>query len=472
MNLSVMWFRKDLRLEDNSALNLALSQLTENDRLLCLFQLNPEQFRPGTMNHDYFFSALAHFRQEAADKGLPLHIMFGKPLVSFKHLKDQYPTWNKLYYNRDERGVGLKRDQSLESFFKWHNIEVNNPLDSHLHGATAIKKEDGTAYKMFTPYYNQWRKLPKPAYNGINVRDQKLTVVNELANFKTGEREFEKLISQLEHDFTKCVGLEKATERLNHFVLTNLVDYQKQRDIPSIDGTSQLSNYLRTGELSIRKVWHAAANMEMSDGQQTFLKELCWRDFYNMVYYENPQQQTVELKEKYRELPWKQGSEYLEVWKQGQTGYPLIDAAMRQLNRTGWMHNRLRMLVASFLTKDLLTDWRLGEAYFAEQLIDYDPASNIGGWQWAASTGTDAVPYFRIFNPTTQSKKFDSQGDFIRQYVPELVNLPNKFIHEPTLMNQVEQEKYQCLIGKDYPKPIVDHNIARQLTLEFFKAWS
>ena len=187
-----------------------------------------------------------------------------------------------------------------------------------------------------------------------------------------------------------------------------------------------------------------------------------------MIYFSHPEQKNYELIEKYRNMDWRKNEEELTKWQAGQTGYPIIDAAMRQLNQTGWMHNRLRMIVASFLTKDLLIDWRQGEAYFARQLIDYDAASNIGGWQWAASTGTDAVPYFRIFNPITQGKKFDKDGTFIKQFVPELAQLPLNFIHEPYLMTDEEQADLKVVLGTDYPLPIVDHNEARKRALDLY----
>jgi deoxyribodipyrimidine photo-lyase len=187
-----------------------------------------------------------------------------------------------------------------------------------------------------------------------------------------------------------------------------------------------------------------------------------------MIYFTHPEQKNYELIEKYRNMDWQKDEEAFNKWQAGQTGYPIIDAAMRQLNQTGWMHNRLRMIVASFLTKDLLIDWRQGEAYFARQLIDYDAASNIGGWQWAASTGTDAVPYFRIFNPITQGKKFDKEGTYIKQFVPELAQLPLKFIHEPYLMTDEEQADLKVVLGTDYPLPIVDHNEARKRALDLY----
>lgn len=467
MKTVVVWIRKELRLDDNSALLSALSGLQLDEQLLCVFQLNPKQFKIGTKNHDYFFTALAEFSKTAALKGVPLHFLYGEPVESFKQLKDLCPDWHKLYLNEDSRGYGQKRDWEVIADCQTLGIEVVTVQDGHLHGAESVTKKDGSYYKVFTPFYRQWRKLPKQSVAALPELSGKL--VDRRADFTEGRRKFEELMAQVSHDYRGIVGEEQGARRLNQFVLERMSDYERHRDFPALEGTSGLSAYLRTGELSIRKVWQAASAMASSEGQETFLKELAWRDFYHMIYHFNPQQSNQELKEQYRDLPWGNEPHLVDCWTQGLTGYPIIDAAMRQLNQTGWMHNRLRMLTASFLTKDLLVDWRIGEAYFAEQLIDYDPASNIGGWQWAASTGTDAVPYFRIFNPTTQSQKFDPEGTFIRHYLPVLEQVPSEWIHALNLMPQELQRELGIEIGKDYPLPIVDHQVARKRVLDFFK---
>lgn len=469
MKTVVMWFRKDLRIEDNQALNQALLNLRPDEELLCVFQLNPQQFKPNTLNHDHFFTALEHFRKTLTQGGVTLHFLKGSPISSFEQLKANYPAWHKIYFNQDQRGFGRQRDEEVVTYFKSVGIEVNAFMDGHLHQPQEVQTKTGTAYKKFTPYYNQWIKLPKPLYRKVPLQQSGVAFIEDQENFQAGQVAYQDLLAKIPLDFKRLVGEVEAERKLNAFVLNKMKNYGKDRDIPSVAGTSQLSPYLRTGELSIRKVWLAATSMEESEGQTIFLKELAWRDFYHMIYYFNPDQKDQELQVAYRGLPWKQGDDLFEQWKAGQTGYPIVDAGMRQLNQTGWMHNRLRMIVASFLTKDLLIDWRLGEKYFAEKLIDYDPASNIGGWQWAASTGTDAVPYFRIFNPTTQSQKFDKNGDYIRRYVPELVAVPGNLIHEPALMTSSQQKQYQCQIGQDYPGPIVDHQVARKLAIELFK---
>jgi deoxyribodipyrimidine photo-lyase len=245
-------------------------------------------------------------------------------------------------------------------------------------------------------------------------------------------------------------------------------DYHARRDFPAVKGVSYLSTHLRFGNLSIRALAsyaHHAGGL----GAQTWLSELIWREFYQMLLFHHPRVVNHTYKPQFDALAWTNDKDKFAAWCEGRTGYPLVDAGMRQLNETGFMHNRLRMVTASFLTKDLQINWRWGERYFAEHLLDYDLAANNGGWQWSASTGCDAQPWFRIFNPVTQSERFDPAGQFIRRYVPELANCPDKFIHAPWTLGNSEQQRCGVVIGRDYPAPIVDHALARVKTLEMFK---
>lgn len=468
MSKTIMWFRKDLRLDDNTALSKMIEDSEATDELICLFQLNPLQFIENSYNHDAFFQSLGTFYEHAKTNNIGLHFVYGDVEENFTALKKTYPDWNKIYFNKDERGFGRERDQKMITFFENHQIQVHSFQDSHLHGVQEIKKPNGESYKVFTPYFRKWLTMPKRPYERTKNKNRSFAKLTHPL-FKEGEKQFRQIIENIKLPFDYESGEAAAEECLKEFIKNHLHEYQKMRDFPSSDQTSKLSKFLRTGELSIRKVWHALNAEPDSDGRQTFISELCWRDFYNMIYYENPKQKTQEIKEQYRQLSWSYNQEFFERWKNGQTGFPIVDAGMRQLNQTGWMHNRLRMIVASFLTKDLMIDWQMGERYFQEKLIDYDAASNIGGWQWAASTGTDAVPYFRIFNPTTQGEKFDPQGEFIRQFVPELKDVPNKYIHEPSKMPADIQQSIDVSIGKEYPTQIVDHSKIRAEILTFFK---
>ncbi|MEO1770656.1 cryptochrome/photolyase family protein [Candidatus Enterococcus ferrettii] len=459
---SVMWFRRDLRLEDNTALYHAFE---DSDEVILLFQVNPKQFLKDSTNQHAFFASVAHF-QTAVNKKLHLQILYGDLEESFGKLKENLENWDRIYFNYDERGFGAERDQKMREFFKKNNIVVHDYMDHHLHGAKEIKNQSGDPYKVYTPYYNQWKQLAKPTPVKVKLSSEKV-VKDSL--FAEDEKKFEELCKDLPDKSFYKLGSKAAKQQLEHFLLEDVVDYTKARDIPAQDRTSRLSPYLRTGEISIRTVWQQLQETENSAGKQTFEKELCWRDFYNMIYAANPKQKQQPIQTNFQFIQWSDNQDHLKKWQEGKTGYPIVDAAMRQLNQTGWMHNRLRMIVASFLTKDLLIDWREGEKYFQKSLIDYDPASNIGGWQWGASTGTDAVPYFRIFNPTTQSERFDASGDFIRKYVPELKDLPKKFIHQPDKMSEDEQAEYGVLLGEDYPSPIVNHKEARRKALSAYE---
>ncbi|MBL0106127.1 MAG: FAD-binding domain-containing protein [Ignavibacteria bacterium] len=252
--------------------------------------------------------------------------------------------------------------------------------------------------------------------------------------------------------------------------------YKSDRDFPSLNGTSFLSAHLHFGTIGIREAFRTAKvkldkikSENDSKEVETWINELLWREFYYHITFHNPQLTYQSFKKEYDDLKWNYDETEFCKWCEGKTGYPIVDAGMRQLNTEGWMHNRIRMIVAMFLTKDLFIDWRLGEKYFAEKLIDTDFSSNNGGWQWSASTGVDAQPYFRIFNPYLQSKKFDPNGEYIKKYVPELSSLPVEFVHEPQIMNSAEQEKYKVTIGKDYPYPMTDHKAAKDIAIRNFK---
>lgn len=276
-----------------------------------------------------------------------------------------------------------------------------------------------------------------------------------------------------------AAGTAAAIKRLEHFIEHKVYDYQKERNRPDLESTSKLSPYLRMGMISIRQVVAAAdatiahaPDDESRKGAETFLNELIWREFYISILAHFPGARKGNFREKYDQIAWDNDREAFNAWKEGRTGFPIVDAAMRQLVGMGWMHNRSRMITASFLVKDLLVDWRWGEQFFMQHLVDGDPASNNGGWQWTAGTGTDAAPYFRIFNPILQGKKFDPDGRYIRHWLPELAEVPNKYIHEPWKMPDDVQREAGCRLGEDYPQPIVDHKKARERTLAAYQAAS
>lgn len=461
---SVMWFRRDLRIEDNVALKHAME---ESEELLLVFNVNPEQFLgKESSNQAAFFKSVVNLRKEIESQGGYLHILYGDLKTCFKRLKEEYSDWSDIYVNRDEKGYGLERDKLAGKVFKALEINAHAYHDHHIHSAHEIKTNSDTYYKVFTPYFNKWKELQKPDSVQVDFDVSKLI---KTPLFEKDNQKFASFLDNQKPLEDLQMGTQAAKERLDTFVEDYLNDYKEARDYPLKDATSHLSKHLRLGELSIRTVFNQAKNAKPSIGRDTFIQELAWRDFYNMIYATHPNQKEVSIKEPFRQIDWDNNEENFENWKKGLTGFPIVDAAMRQLNETGWMHNRLRMVTASFLTKDLLVDWRWGERYFQERLIDYDPASNIGGWQWAASTGTDGVPYFRIFNPTTQSEKYDKDGDFIRKFVPELKSINSKKIHDPSSLTVEEQDECGVIIGQDYPAPIVSHKKSRESAIAAFE---
>lgn len=459
-----MWFRRDLRVEDNTALKQALE---ESDSLILLFQVNPEQFLKETSkNEAAFFKSVETFRKTLENRGVTLHLAFGDLTDCFTRLKKKFPEWTDLYVNRDENGYGLKRDILADSILYDLGIRTHAFHDHYLHSAHEVKTNTQTSYKVFTPYFNKWKELPKPSMVKVEL-DEKKIIASTL--FKEDAKRFESFIEK--HPLMPAVqtGSVAAKEFLDAFVENNIQKYDVARDYPSQDATSHLSHFLRNGEISIRTVYDRVSQAEGFQGRETFIKELAWRDFYNMIYTSFPNQKNEAINPDFGQILWDNNEEAFDCWKEGKTGFPIVDAAMRQLKETGWMHNRLRMITASFLTKDLLIDWRLGERYFQEQLIDYDSANNIGGWQWASSTGADSVPYFRIFNPTTQSERFDKEGLYIKQAIPELSKINNGKIHDPSKLSDAEQDSFGVIMGKDYPWPIVSHKNRRKMAIELYE---
>jgi deoxyribodipyrimidine photo-lyase len=331
-----------------------------------------------------------------------------------------------------------------------------------------VLKNDGTPYTVFTPFSRAWRARPLPTAADLLPAPEHISTPNHL------HTDLIPVAPDLTVPFPP--GEAEAQRRLAAFTASAIEEYADGRNRLDHDGTSQLSPYLRFGMLSARQAVvaalearDAATTAEAKKGAETWLNELIWREFYMAILYHFPHVRRRSFRPQYDDIPWRNDVEEFDAWCTGETGYPVVDAAMRQLLTTGWMHNRARMITASFLVKDLLIDWRWGEKWFMQNLVDGDPAANNGGWQWTAGTGTDAAPYFRIFNPTLQGQKFDPDGRYIRRWLPELAHVPDKFIHEPHKMTTAVQQQANCHIGRDYPAPIVDHRAARERALAAYK---
>lgn len=422
--VNIVWMRRDLRLEDNTALFHALKT---RENVLLLFIFNPDilerlEVRPD-FRVNFIYKTLVGIKETLEKIGSSIYIAHGRPLDVFKKMAEEFHICS-VYTNRDYEPYSLLRDLNVERFLKINKIEYHSYKDNVLFEKDELVKDDGKPYTVFTPYKNKFlEKFNKEMVRPLNT-------------------------TQYFHNFIRIKPLPMMSIEMLGFESVNLVfpskslpqtlleGYAANRDFPARNGTSKLSVHLRFGTISIRKVT-ALAFLH----SETFLSELIWRNFYSQILWYFPHVATRAFKPIYDNIRWENNLDHFNAWCQGMTGYPMVDAGMRELNQTGFMHNRLRMVTASFLCKHLLIDWRWGEAYFAGKLNDYELASNNGGWQWAAGSGCDAVPYFRIFNPELQAKKFDPDFEYIRKWVPEYGTIA-------------------------YPQPIIEHRFARERALK------
>jgi deoxyribodipyrimidine photo-lyase len=455
----IVWFRRDLRTDDHAALYQASKQRSP---IVPLFIFDVDLIRSLSSDGAAFnfqAEALAELSRKLHTLGGTLITRHGKVLDVHKAIiHDVQP--QALYYNRDYEPYARERDVRVEQVYRDAGVEVRSFKDAVVHEPDEVLTGKGDPYVVFTPYANSWKKLSHPAPFG---RPKPFTTPHMLQERLLGAKELGKAMTIAHPAFVGGEG--EAHHRWKRFLQSKIGEYEHTRDLPAVDGTSMLSAYLRFGCISIRRMiddaektlQHAPTPQRSPIGK--FMDELIWREFYMSVLFHYPGLVHSNYREEFNKMPWKFSRKLFDAWKDGRTGYPLVDAGMRQLHQTGWMHNRVRMVVASFLTKDLRHDWRKGAEYFEEKLMDIELSSNNGGWQWAASTGVDPKP-LRIFNPRLQSERFDAEGDYIRRFVPELRRVPKKFIHSPHTMPPVLQKELGCMIGKDYPAPIVDHAAA------------
>jgi len=464
---ALVWFRRDLRDFDHAALYHALKQARQ---VVCAFVFDREILDalpdPADRRVEFIHASVAELQQALEAKGGGLVVRHGVARDAIVQLASELEA-DAVFFNHDDDPAACARDAAVEAALRARAIAVHHFKDVVVFEREEVLTAGGTPYSVFTPYKNAWLKKLTPydlsAYPVDPYTDRLVshsTPVPCLAELGFAPTNL--------HAMKLPTGMSGGARLFDDF-LDRIDRYQDSRDFPAVKGPSYLSVHLRFGTVSVRQL-AAAAWQQGGRGAQTWLSELIWRDFYHQILWHRPDVAAGHaFKRQYDALPWPNPAGHFEAWCEARTGYPLIDAAMRQLNQTGYMHNRLRMVAASFLTKDLLVDWRLGERYFADTLIDFDLAANSGGWQWAASVGCDAQPWFRIFNPVTQSERFDAQGKFIRRYLPELKNVPDKYIHAPWTMPAAEQQRAGCVIGRDTPVPLVDHAVQRAQALALFK---
>ncbi len=463
---TIWWIRRDLRLHDNQALTAALEASTQ---VVSLFILDPtllESDYAGEKRIGFLFASLRKLSSELHEIGSRLIVRRGKPVNVLKGLDK-------------ELGVdGIFAEEDYSPYARRRDAAIQRSLPLHLkQGLTVfppgmIEKKAGGPYTVYTPFRKSWEALSPPARSSL------LPAPNEIGQSIDIESENIPESPEWPQDSGFPPGEQAARERLTAFTKGDdapVYAYDDLRNQVDRDGTSRLSPYLRFGMISLREaVIHAlearnaAPNSKARQGAQTWLQELIWREFFINILFHFPDVREHSFREEYRDIRWRNDESEFRAWQDGRTGYPIVDAAMRQLLTTGWMHNRARMIVASFLVKDLLIDWRWGERWFMQHLIDGDPAANNGGWQWSAGTGTDAAPYFRIFNPILQSEKHDPQVEYIRRWVPELRELPDVHLHKPWETPVEVQHEAGVKIGDHYPEPLVDHQTARERTLEVY----
>ncbi len=463
---ALCWIRRDLRLSDHRALFEAC-QMAKGVALVFVFDTTIlEKLKDRDDRRvNFIYQSIKELDQNLKDLGSGLITLYGDPRIEIPRLARQMEM-DVVVCNRDYEPISKERDETVEATLRTMDIPFKTFKDQVIFEGRELNNQKRQAYRVFTPYKNAWmKKIDKEFFLEYTPDYKKLIPIKEI-------KPFLKPLSLKKIGFKPSslwfsAGEVSAELQLSRF-LNQIDHYKKNRDIPSKEVTSELSVYLRFGLLSIRQLIRQIIELK-TEGAQAWLTELIWREFYQMVLDRFPHVAHSTFKPEYNSIEWSGTEQMFKAWCRGQTGYPLVDAAMRNFNATGRMHNRLRMITASFLVKDLLVDWRKGEAYFARYLLDFDLAANNGGWQWCASTGCDAQPWFRIFNPVNQSKRFDPQGKFIRKVIPELAGFSDQDIHFPASTNQETQKKADCLIGRDYPHPTVDHNLQRSLVLELFK---
>jgi deoxyribodipyrimidine photo-lyase len=475
----LMWFRRDLRVQDNAALHHALKSCR---RVFCIFIFDRDILAPlprADRRVEFIRESLVDLDRQLQQITPEDGHAQGGLLVRHDHAVNALPAMaarlsvDAVFYNHDDEPQSLARDARVRAALQSAGVALHSFKDHVIFERSEVLTLAGKPYTVFTPYKNAWLKKVDAFYLQPYPVAPYATALaapppSEAAGVPTlASLGFEASNLSALKIPTGCAG---GTALFDDFV-GRMAHYKDTRDFPAVKGPSYLGVHLRFGTVSIRQMAATAleAQKSGSEGAATWLSELIWRDFYAQILSNFPHAASSAFKPDYDAIVWEQGAQaeaHFQAWCAGQTGYPLVDAAMAQINQTGYMHNRLRMVTASFLVKDLGIDWRWGERYFAEKLNDFDLSANNGGWQWAASTGCDAQPYFRIFNPVSQSEKFDAEGKFIRKYLPVLQKLPTSVLHSPWLAKPADLIAAGLELGKNYPKPIVQHDEARARTLE------
>ncbi|MDT0552793.1 cryptochrome/photolyase family protein [Urechidicola vernalis] len=419
--ISICWYRRDLRIKDNHALLKALNSGTPVLPIFIFDKNIIEELDANDARITFIYEQLTLLNKEFKKNNSGIYILIDTPIKAWKKLVSEFIV-KEVFFNEDYEPYAIGRDKEIHDFLRDKNIKSTACKDQVIFSGNEVLKADQTPYTIYTPYKNKWREKLHPSL------------------LKTYDSEFGKTYFENNYEIPTIseIGFTLSTKKVKPYNFNSLENYENTRNIPGLNGTSNLSPHLRFGTVSIRQIVNEVKENE------SFLNELIWREFFMQILFHFPKVINANFKRKYDTVEWRNNEKEFELWKSGNTGYPMVDAGMRELNATGYMHNRVRMIVAGFLCKHLLIDWRWGEAYFAQNLLDYELASNNGNWQWAAGTGCDSAPYFRVFNPTTQLKKFDPDLVYIRKWIPEFDEL-------------------------NYPLPMVEHKMARERAINTYK---
>ncbi|MEZ4647269.1 MAG: deoxyribodipyrimidine photo-lyase [Candidatus Eisenbacteria bacterium] len=470
---SIVWFRQDLRLADNPALRAAIDRGAPTICLYVLDDAGEGEWAAGGASRWWLHHSLGVLGEELAKLGQTLVFREGRSDEVLTELVGRHGV-DAVFWNRRYEPTTIRRDTAIKSSLKERGVDVQSFRAGVLFEPNSYATQSGDPYKVFTPFWNQIVKRDDPA--PPLPRPRKLpTPVEGVASSELADLALLPTISWDEGFYEEWTpGELGARDALRKFGDECVGAYAADRDYPAVEGTSRLSPHLHFGEVSPTQVWHEIRDRQRelrgkaSESATGFLRQIVWREFAHQLLYYYPETPEKPLREAFAQFPWRKDAKALAAWKKGRTGYPIVDAGMRELWHTGWMHNRVRMIVGSFLVKHLLLHWHHGAAWFWDTLVDADLANNTLGWQWISGCGADAAPYFRVFNPILQGAKFDPDGEYVRKWVPELAGLPNDVLHEPWNASADVLEEAGVVLGTTYPKPIVDHKVGRTRALDAY----
>ena len=466
MSCSYVWLKDDFRLSNNQAIKALIND--ENKKKVALYIYEKDKYYLCEAQKWWLAKSLEIFKKKLENLNISLDVIHENTSKIFKKLINSN-SFSRIYWNKschiNENTIETNIKKILNDnniFFKEFEANLLNPVEK-------VKKNDGTPFKVFTHYWknaeqiylknnNQFKEKNYKNYYQNLPKDKNIEAIYPK---KDWYKKFEKYWEPSE---------EKADKILNNFIKSSITNYAINRDIPSIEGTSKLSPYLKFGQISVHKIMQKCLEIKNKKiGYRKYVNEIGWREFCHSLLHNFPEMEANNLRKEFNNFKWIKNEKLLLKWKKGLTGYPIVDAGMRELYETGWMHNRVRMITASFLVKHLRIHWLEGEKHFRNTLLDFNIANNVSGWQWVAGTGADAAPYFRIFNPILQGEKFDRNGDYIKKWCPELKHVPNEYLHKPWEMSEELQKEKKIILGKTYPFPIVKHEEARKSALRAFQ---